>query len=104
MIIGNATAVGPAGESSGAHGVGSDGFDGDIVGVSRQGIDVSPVAGEHRPSGLGEGHDEGIDGRSPSGLTSQLRRPASEGLGDAWFDDARLQEAVGVGVPSPVAP
>lgn len=73
-----------------------------MVGVSSQRLDIRLVAGEHRPSRLGEGDHEGIDRRSPSGLSPKLRRPASESLGDAWFEDARLEEAVRVGIPSGV--
>lgn len=41
---------------------GSNGLDGDVMGVGGEGTDVCLVACEHGPVGLREGDDNGVDG------------------------------------------
>lgn len=76
----------------------SDDFDADASGVSRKRLDVGTVSGEDRASWFGQRDDEGIDGGTGTSESVELGGPAGDVHADGGFDDARLHEAVGVGV------
>jgi hypothetical protein len=81
----------------------SDDSDADAVGVSCECFDVRSVAGEDGAAWLGDRDDERIDGRAGSGACSELSGSAGDVHVDGRLDDARLQEAVGVGIATGVA-
>ena len=56
----------------------SQGQDSHIVGVGRECFEILGVARQDCAAGLGEGCDEGIDGRASSGMSSQLGCPPSQ--------------------------
>ena len=56
------------------------------------------VTGQNRPAGLRNCDDERIDSGTGSGLSPQLGCSLGSPLVDRRFDDAHLQESVGIGV------
>ncbi|MEZ5297820.1 MAG: hypothetical protein R2697_16530 [Ilumatobacteraceae bacterium] len=77
---------------------GSDDLDGNCVGVGGERFDVGSVAGQDHAAWLGNCDNERVDGRTCSGASSQLGGSPSSSLADGRFDDAHLQESVGVGI------
>ncbi len=69
-------------------------YDGHVVGVGCERLEVAHLAGENRPTRLGNGDDEGIDGRSPLRRGAQRAGSPSEVFGEIRGDIAGLQEPV----------
>lgn len=77
---------------------GLDHFDGDIVGMSGEGLEVGSIAGQHGPARLGDRHDESVDSGARSSPAPEFGGSPGDDRADLSFDDAGLQEAVGIGI------
>lgn len=81
----------------------SDEFDRDFLRVGRERFDVGFVAGEHGSAGLGERYHERVDGGAGSSSAPEFCGSTSDRGRDVGLDDAGLEKAVRVGVPSGIA-
>ncbi|HEX9645168.1 MAG TPA: hypothetical protein VGC11_14350 [Acidimicrobiia bacterium] len=78
-----------------ADGTVSHALDDDFVGMGGEGGEIVPVRRQDRPTGLRQGHDDGINGRASLRPRPEVGRTACQRLGDVLDDLARLQEPVG---------
>ena len=78
----------------------SDDFDGDAVGVPCERFEVGSISCQHGSARFSKRYDEGVDRRSGSGESAQLRSASCRRFADVGLDDAGLQEAIRVGVAS----
>lgn len=72
--------------------------DQNAVGVGRQGAQIRRVGGQHYPSRLCCGHDEGIHRRPAARRGAQGRRPAHQCFGEEHYEIAGPQEPIGSGI------
>ncbi len=81
----------------------SDDLDSNAVGVRGERFDIGVVPCQHRPARFCEHDDESVHRRAGSCETSELRGPSCRRFAHGGFDDACLQEPIGVGVASWIA-
>lgn len=81
----------------------SDQLNTDSVGMSSKRLEVGGIAGQNGAVRLREADEEGVDGGSSRSEPTKLCRTSRELYGDCVINDARLEEAVDVGITSGMA-